>query len=151
MTDTYQPTAPVFWSRVDVGAWDACWNWKGPVDPDGYGHFRGTRCHRIAWRLECGEIPRGLQVLHTCDRPPCCNPRHLWLGTHLDNMMDRSRKGRQPRGERNGKALLTADVVAEIRRRHAGGERSIELAPEFGVSLSTVQRILNRTRWAHVE
>jgi hypothetical protein len=38
-------------------------------------------------------------VLHNCDNPPCMNPSHWRLGTHLDNMADRRVRGgyRQPR------------------------------------------------------
>ena len=75
------------------------WRSKGMKDADvGYGCFsyrgKGWRAHRIAWTLVNGEIPKGLFVLHRCDNPPCCNPDHLRLGTHKENMDDMNRKGR---------------------------------------------------------
>ena len=38
-------------------------------------------------------------VRHACDNPPCCNPLHLLGGTHADNVADKVRRGRVPRGE----------------------------------------------------
>ena len=61
--------------------------------------FRGkqTGTHRVSWILTFGEIPDGLFVLHRCDNPPCLNPQHLFLGTHLENIADKISKGRQTR------------------------------------------------------
>jgi hypothetical protein len=79
-----------FWARVDSSAEGACWPWTGRVNGDGYGHHRllGEQlAHRIAWRLAHGRapVPAGLQMMHLCDNPPCCNPAHLKPGTNADN------------------------------------------------------------------
>jgi hypothetical protein len=36
-------------------------------------------------------------VMHSCDNPPCCNPDHLSLGTHLQNMAECRAKDRYHR------------------------------------------------------
>jgi len=89
-----------FWRKVDRRGPDECWPWTGGKTPCGYGLIRSSghghlrQTHRVSWILANGSIPRGMCVLHSCDNPPCCNPAHLWLGTHAENMADRDAKGR---------------------------------------------------------
>ena len=93
-----------FWSNVDIQQGNRCWEWKGRVSERGYGLIMiegernpdGSRnkydlkAHRVAKVLSEGvEIPPGMIVRHkACDNPPCCNPDHLEIGTHDDNMLD---------------------------------------------------------------
>jgi len=76
-----------------------CLEWKGFKNKDGYGvkRFRRTAMlsHRVSFLISNGEIPKGMQVLHTCDNPCCVEPSHLWLGTHRENMADMDKKGRR--------------------------------------------------------
>lgn len=75
-----------------------CWIWVGHRTRDGYGYFSIRKqmilAHRYAWTYFHQEIPKELSVLHRCDNPPCVNPKHLFLGTQRDNMMDMIAKGR---------------------------------------------------------
>lgn len=149
----YTPTQRIriFWSKVDKsGGEDACWLWTAGLNADGYGQMQWhdrklDRTHRIAYRLVKGNIPIGLQVLHHCDNPTCCNPKHLFLGTHIENMLDRKRKGRDPNisGEHNPRCVLSDVQVAEIRQLYAaGGISQVALAHDFGVSRSQVGNIV---------
>ena len=46
--------------------------------------------HRLAWiRAHAREIPTEMWCLHLCERPPCINPTHLYIGTPRDNTLDR--------------------------------------------------------------
>lgn len=79
-----------------------CWEWRWSTNPDGYGEIRiggkKMRAHRVAYHVAYGEDPGRRHVLHSCDNPPCVNPGHLRLGTHTDNMRDRSSRGRAKNG-----------------------------------------------------
>jgi hypothetical protein len=129
-----------------------CWLWKAPLDRDGYGrcHLLGRtdRAHRVSYRLFVGEIPDGLNVLHTCDTPACVRPDHLWAGTQIENIADRDAKGRAARGERNGRAKLTWPLVREIRRlRDETGLSFRKIAARFGVCHRTVFDICSGKLW----
>lgn len=67
-----------------------CVLWTASVDKAGYGQFRvGTKelkTHRIAWWLENGPLPEGLEPDHTCEVERCCNAQHLEPVTHAENM-----------------------------------------------------------------
>lgn len=145
-----------FWSRVAVAGVDDCWPWTGRIDEHGYGYvkLRGLmwRAHRVAFLL-AGLVLTEDQplVLHRCVASPgCCNPLHLRAGTDADNSRDRGDQGRTARlsGYRNGQAKLTAEDVAEIRRRYTGrrGEQSA-LAREFEISRTVITRIVHNQIW----
>jgi hypothetical protein len=100
---TYRQERPLpdrVWEKVLKT--DGCWLWMGSYTNGGYGQVAGPASsgktmllvHRVVWELLHGPIPDGLVVCHHCDNPPCCNPRHLFLGTHQDNTLDMVRKGR---------------------------------------------------------
>ena len=74
--------------------------WLGATNLEGYGQIKvGGQMrdvHRLAWVKDHGFIPKGLQVNHTCDIPPCIDPNHLGLGTPRDNMQDKVLAGHVP-------------------------------------------------------
>jgi DNA-binding XRE family transcriptional regulator len=81
----------------------------------------------------------------------CLNGRHLFLGTHLENMADRNQKDRQARGERVGTAVLTDRKATQIRSLYAaGGFTQKELAEVYGVSRVAVSCILRGRTYAHL-
>lgn len=131
-------------SRVKQSAPSECWEWDGPMHTQGYGHMswrgKAEKAHRIAYELANGEIPTGAYVCHHCDNRKCCNPSHLFLGTHADNMKDKALKGR-------ARAILSAAQVVEIR---ASPERSKDIAVRLGVHPTTISKIRNHAcrRWA---
>lgn len=140
-----------FWSKVHAKPSAGCWLWAGAMGGRGYGQFslqgRRVGAHRAAWLVATGEHPGDLCVCHHCDNPRCVRPDHLFLGTHSDNMRDRDRKGRRVdvRGERAGRAKLTAADVAAIR---ADTRPTRVVGPEYGVHPSQISRIRRGKSWA---
>lgn len=133
---------------------DSCWLWLGYIDKDGYGQLsvndRSQRAHRMSWEAHVGPIPTDMQVLHTCDVRACINPNHLFLGTNVDNMIDRNSKGRAAAGERHGQRVLTESDVRTIRRRFRHGETQTAIAKAYGVDQTTVSRVVLGRTWRHV-
>lgn len=148
-----KPIEDRYWPKVDRRGPDECWPWKGATTHGGYGVLgvggrRGpiVRAHRLALILIGQIVPDGLEVLHSCDNPPCCNPAHLSIGTHKDNFSDAVQKGRVPHGEQHHAAKLTDTQVAEIRKRVASGEKKIRLAEEFCISRGYVTILMQGHR-----
>ncbi len=108
-----------FWMHVIKT--ESCWIWTGNRDKDGYGNigngprdsYKLIRAHRLSYALHKGEVPDNLFVCHTCDKPYCVNPDHLFLGTAKDNENDKVNKGRQAKGERNGNSKYARSLRRE--------------------------------------
>lgn len=147
-----------FWAGVERGGLNDCWLWQysgcGKFYEYGKTTLDGKRmtAHRAAYILSYGDIPDGLEVCHTCDNGKCCNPMHLWLGTHTDNMRDKMRKGRGNHqiGEVNHAAKLTEQDVLEIREWLKQGMSQREAARRKGVSSVAISYINTRTTWRHI-
>jgi len=130
----------------------ACWEWTGPLRPNGYGmaFFAGvhTRAHRFSWELHTGKPAGRLFVCHRCDNPKCVNPEHLFLGTIQDNIADMVQKRRHNMGVRNGGAILNDDAIKIIRESNLPLQT---IANAFRVSLATIGSIRAERTWRHVD
>ena len=148
-------TAEQFWSRVAIGEPNACWEWTGYRSPAGYGQtaWKGKvwLAHRVALSLVDNDWGNKLPVCHSCDLPPCCNPTHLWRGTHRQNQHDKLAKGRARynplRGEQSPHAKLTKTDIVVIRSSRNSGT---ELAKAYGVAETTISSIRNSRSWSHI-
>ena len=141
-----------FWDKVNVGGSKDCWVWTGCKRPGGYGQIRYDRriqkSHRVSWKINCGDIPEGLCVLHKCDNPSCVNPNHLWLGTYQDNSTDMVNKERQSKGENLPQSKITQVYADCIRTAYANGDATYrQLAKEFNISRSTIWYIVTNQTW----
>lgn len=169
-----------FWKHIITHP-DGCWEWVGATKQGGYGKIgqslpvqRTLQAHRVSWEIHYGPVPKGIDVLHTCDNPPCCRPDHLFLGTQVDNSRDMVRKGRHVsktrpeslrrgdnhpfrlrpetvlRGEKNSRAKLTEETIREIRMWHQQGTSQQTIANRYGVDQTTISTVVRRKTWKHV-
>lgn len=117
-----------------------CWNWNRAIHWCGYGIVRklggqgAALVHRVAWELWNGKIKGRLLVCHKCDNKRCCNPFHMFLGTHKDNTADAAIKGRM-----NHK--VTKSIANSILRSFGTLE---SVGNRYGVGQTTVFMIKHR-------
>ena len=150
-------TPDVLWNKVDIKGEDECWNWKGYKNGGRYGRTwiddRGYYAHRVIFNLAYPNTitlsaPKDSDesgfLLHTCDNPSCCNPKHLFVGTHADNMADKVAKNRQAKFS-SGKAprcKLSMAQAREIRQLRKDGVSARDLAQRYEISLPSIKTLL---------
>lgn len=129
-----------------------CWLWTaatngkyGVIGQNGKNRFYA---HRFSFIIHKGEIPDHFCVLHKCDTPLCVNPKHLFVGTHKDNVDDKIKKGRDLVREKHPMAKLTWKEVAEIRNLYSlGSLTQREIAKIYGVTRKNISRITTSKTW----
>jgi Autographiviridae endonuclease len=131
---------------------EGCWNViSHSLNRNGYSVFKVNQkmllIHRYSYETNVGEIPEGMEVLHSCDNRRCINPKHLFLGTQADNNQDMKSKGRCCCGESHHNAKLKANEVSEIRRLFTKKVSLGEIANRFAISKSNACLIANRKAW----
>lgn len=140
-----------FWKKVDTAGAGGCWIWLAGCSGDGYGAFRLTNprrqvaAHRYSYEVSYGPIPDDMQVRHDCDNPKCVNPEHLVLGTHEDNMRDKSERKRV-HADRNPNTHLTWEDVRLIRMMYPRFDQPT-IAALFGIKRLAVGRIIRGVTW----
>ena len=104
----------------------------------------------LSWKIG-RPLYEGECALHDCDNPRCIRPEHLSLGSREKNNRDMKERGRSSRGSERPLAKLTEAQAVEIRTLYKKGEiTENKLASRFGVSSSTIHRILSYESWRHV-
>ncbi len=145
-----------FWQNADCRNPLGCWEWRGTRDKNGYGrvsaNYDTLPAHRLAYKISHGAIPPGRLVCHSCDNPPCINPKHLWLGTPHQNTSDAVRKKRHAHGGRVHGAVLTAGAVKLARNlyKHNGPYNMTDLAYLFGVKKTAMRNAIRHVTWRHL-
>ena len=128
------------------------WLWTGARAQSGHGHIhvagRTRHIHRVYYEVFVRH-PHSKHVLHKCREAACFNPKHLYLGTPLDNARDKIRDSTNVGfpGEAHPRACLSERAVRIIQRDAARGKSQRVLARQFGVCKSTIGRVLRGETW----
>jgi len=124
-----------------------CWLWiANSVSRYGYFYFPNypnavksgmVEAHRASlWLYRNILVPSDKEVLHICDVTICCNPDHLKIGTHKENMEDMVNKGRCS----SGRLKLTEEVVLQILKHP---EDTKTTAKHFSIDSGYCSRLRN--------
>ena len=136
---------------------DECLRWPFKYSERADGAFRGVfrygnsaiSASRKMCELAHGRAPTSKhESAHSCGNSWCFNPNHLHWATKIENEADKIIHGRVAKGERNGSAKLTNEIVRQVKGRISSENETINaIADSLGVCHKTIQRIKNQTRW----
>lgn len=154
---TFEQIKTRFMDKVYPEPNTGCWLWAGAHHPRyGHGSLNGSSyygfnwAHRFSYFIHNGDFDRSLCVLHKCDIPTCVNPDHLFIGTALENQIDKVNKGRQQRGEKHAFAKINEQDVRNIREAHKSGESMVSIGKRYGLHNVSIFDIVHRINWKHV-
>lgn len=109
--------------------------------------------HRLILEAFVGPPPQpGMHACHFPDPDPTNNRlSNLRWGTPAENVADAIVQGVHPLGVKHGMAKLTDEDVRLIRRLHADGRSVRSLSKEYEMMWSSIDAIVKRRHWKHVD
>ncbi len=72
---------------------------------------------------------------------------NLMYGSGAENYEDAVHHGTMTVGEKHYNAILTEDLVREVRRRAANGEKATKIAKDLGFKYPTILAVVNKRTW----
>ena len=93
--------------------------------------------HVLSMLLTTGQRPsKTKHVLHTCDIKRCCNPKHLYIGSPRDNIIDMYARNPTIR-ENIAKVRRGTTLSEETKRRVGEASRNRYYSPETRAKMSS--------------
>lgn len=143
------------WRKMKPRVRDGGHLYVGLVGPNGEEVRRWV--HELVLTLFVGPRPKGKVARHYPDRDPSNNRKeNLSWASQKTNQLDRREHGTDPRGTRNGMAVLTDEIASAILRDYEKRTCSKkgfckDQAAMHGVSPSTIyQLVVKRSTWTHL-
>lgn len=117
------------------------------------GSSRKVFVHKLVAEAFLGPRPHGMVIRHGSAGNGVPAVSNLQYGTPIENEADKVVHGTRVNGTKHHSNKLTESQVIEIRRRHipkhpVHGLSAI--ARELGVSVKTIQAIVQRETWKHI-
>lgn len=135
-----------FIEKVDFT--NTCWQWQGLRNFKGYGLFKKFRAHRLSYfYFKDRKFDQSKLILHKCDNPPCVNPRHLFVGTPMDNMLDKIRKGREniPKGFDRKNITINKEKFIKIKDYYLNNEVGLrDVGRKFNLDHKAISVVFKR-------
>lgn len=140
-----------FYEKIKIDE-KGCWLWFGCTN-EKYGILRFKNTNIYAHRF-CYEYIKKIKiddkfVCHSCDRPLCVNPDHLFLGTHDDNMKDAKSKQRHAFGEKHYQKKLREKEVKEICKLVKCGLSQSQISKIFDIEQTNISHIKLGKNWKY--
>lgn len=110
-----------------------------------------TRVHNVVLRTFVGPRPSRMVGRHLDGDVRNNRLSNLAYGTHADNAADAKQHDRYAKGERHWKAVLTDEIVREVRRLRGGGLTIIRIAEILNINKRTVGYVVKGSTWSHVQ
>ena len=114
--------------------------------------MRCRACNSRNTRVTCTDLKDSTVTLRYC-RCLDCKAHYKTIETYAlykPGPKIGSKTGPKQIGSENHQSVLTEANVIRLRYMHQKGTKQIELVKIFGVSPTTVSRIINRKMWTHV-
>ncbi len=146
----YATAENIIKDNIKADSKTGCWEWQRSRNVAGYGvtMYNGKKwmAHRLSAHLlmdvnKKTHFMDGDICCHKCDNPGCCNPEHLFIGSHSDNMRDMHNK------RRNADSLWIDSIRKGIHRKELDELLSYDLCESL--SKETQDKMLQEIREKH--